>query len=68
MKNFQTMVIIASILSGVFAYVLNIVLGLDFSAVDASFMPLGVAFILGVVTVASWGGVLGAWLDYQDEN
>ena len=68
MNIFTITVTVASILSGLFAIALNWSLGLDYSPANASFAPLAIAWILGIATVSTWGGSIGAWYDLKDEN
>jgi hypothetical protein len=43
-------------------------MGIDYSAATASMMPLGIVMIMGILALSTWGGVLGAWLDYKEES
>jgi hypothetical protein len=62
----KTTVIISVIFSVLFAISFNWANGLDYSSQYASMMPLGITGILGIATLASLGGVLGAWLDNRE--
>lgn len=61
-------IIISAIFTVAFAIAFNWSSGLDYSSQYASMMPLGITMILGIATVASFGGVLGAYLDEKDAN
>jgi putative effector of murein hydrolase len=66
MKTIITTVVIASIFSVLFAVVLNWSMGIDYSPVNASMIPLGITMVVGIIALSAWGGVLGAWLDNQE--
>ena len=68
MELFRIFSVASALLIGAFAYILNIALGVDYSALDASFIPLGVTMVVGIMMVGSIGGTIGAWFDAKDEN
>ena len=68
MKYVYLMIVITAAVGSAFAVVLNWSLGIDYSPVHASMMPIAIAWLLGVLTVASLGGILGSVLDYWDEQ
>lgn len=68
MELFRIFSVASALLIGAFFYMLNIATGIDYSALDATFIPMGVTFILGVMAMGSIGGTIGAWFDAKDEN
>jgi hypothetical protein len=68
MTNFKIILFISIVLSIAFGFTLNWSMGIDYSAATASMMPLGIVMIMGILALSTWGGVLGAWLDYKEES
>jgi hypothetical protein len=62
---FKTVLVIAVVISTAFGFALDWAIHFDYVN---TFIPMGVAMILGFLTAGAWGGVLGAWLDYQTEK
>jgi hypothetical protein len=62
----KTTIILSVIFTVAFVISFNWANGLDYSSQYASMMPLGITGILGIATLSSLGGVLGAWLDSRE--
>lgn len=67
MDILKVTIVIAISLNIAFGFILNWAMGIDYSPIEASMMPMGIAFLLGVFALSSWGAVVGAYLDYRSE-
>ena len=68
MELFRIFSVASALLIGAFFYSPNLATGIDYSALDATYIPMGVTYILGVMAISSVGGTIGAWFDGKDEN
>lgn len=66
MKLFKATLVIAISLSVAFGFILNWAMSIDYTPIHQSMMPAGIAFLVGVFALSSWGGVLGAYLDMEE--
>jgi hypothetical protein len=68
MKLIVTTVVIAVALVISFFISLDWAMGIDYTPVEQSVVPLAVTWLVGVFAFASLGGIVGAVLDYRDQN
>jgi uncharacterized membrane protein AbrB (regulator of aidB expression) len=68
MPMLKVTIVIAISFTIAFGFIFNWANGIDYSATYASMMPIGIAFMTGVFALSSWGGVVGAYLDYKAEQ
>lgn len=68
MELFRIFSVASALLIGAFFYSLNIATGIEYSSVDATYIPMAVTYILGVMAISSVGGTIGAWFDGKEES
>ena len=67
MTTFKITIIVASILTVGFVIALNWAMGIDYTVDYPVFFPMGIAMVLGIATLSTWGGSIGAYLDDKEK-
>jgi hypothetical protein len=68
MKTLITVIVVAVVLSIAFFISLDWAINFEYPVYYASYYPIAITWILGVLAFATLGGIVGAVFDYNDEK
>lgn len=68
MKTIITTVVIAVVLTIAFFISLDWAMGIDYTPIHQSMMPIAITWLVGILAFSSLGGIVGAIWEYKEAN